>query len=72
MIAMDLPEPPEKDRTCNSCGRAGCRGLLIHWPHAGYRDPTWQNVLGGTFDAFSFWYYECRWCRGWKTRKRMS
>ncbi len=68
MINLNQPEP--EIREC-SCGKtAALKGTLLHWPFttAGERVMT---LDGGYIESFSCWIYECSWCRGAATKRKI-
>lgn len=73
MIDLNLPEPPEGNRKCLRCGKGvRLKGELIHWPSAFASGPVRFWVSGPDIEPFSMWIYECAWCRGTATRKRIK
>lgn len=71
MIDKNLPEPKEK--RCADCGRTNGKmsGTLIHWPSEEYEGKEYVKTLRGQLvEPFSFWGYECQWCRGVETKRK--
>ena len=70
MIEKKLPEPDVKE--CATCYRKGTKmkGELLHWPSENATAPV-TIPSGMKIEPFSIWLYECQWCRGVETKRRM-
>ncbi len=67
MINLNQPEP--EIREC-SCGKtAALKGTLLHWPFTTAGEQV-MTLDGKKMSSYSFWVYECKWCRGAWTRRK--
>jgi len=73
MINKYLPEPPVEHRQCNSCSkRTRLKGTLIHFPNENCTVDEVTLINGQKCGTFSFWHYECAWCRAIKTKRKIK
>lgn len=71
MIDKNMPEPLIEYRQCNQCSkRKNLKGTLIHFPNAECDKDEVTLINGQKCGTFSFWYYECSWCRAIRTKQR--
>ena len=70
MIDKDKPEP-RSTKQCCLCSRTygAMKGRLIHWPDEDSPDYV-TTLRGEKIRSFSFWAYECQWCRAAETRRK--
>ena len=73
MIDINLPEPETRYRYCNTCGKTKrLSKTLFHWPDAECDKDEVKIVTGEMIKTFSFWYYECAWCKMRDTKLRRA
>lgn len=74
MINKNLPEPEEQYRFCNLCGKnKRLNKRLIHFPNENCIKEKIRMGLSFKeeyIETFSFWYYECAWCKAIETKRK--
>lgn len=71
MIDKNLAEPPIEHRYCVYCGkRKRLTATLLHWPFEGFKGEMVTLPNGNKVEPFSYWSYECAWCKAICTKRR--